>query len=518
DEKNVSNAEDWEFVKWLPHVWSVDKKIRYFARNKSEAGEIFYAISQELQRRSDEESTSRRPYFILFVLSKELLDGEIITKYIDKNSHEIGFSTIIAADRYVQLPNRCEFIVENNESFAGMYSTIDENLAQLSILFDYSEQADAVQFAKRLANIETDETEGGGEIPAGISFFDLYGILRPEELHSEERWRMAKTSETMKGLVGVVGGGKPCYLDIHERYHGPHGLVAGTTGSGKSETLQTYMLSMAINYSPEDVGFFIIDYKGGGMANLFTELPHTIGSISNLSGNQVKRAMISIKSENKRRQRIFSAYGVNNINSYTALYKNGDATEPLPHMLIIVDEFAELKREEPDFMKELISVAQVGRSLGVHLILSTQKPSGTVDENIWSNSKFKLCLRVQDKQDSMDMLHRPDAAYLTQAGRCYLQVGNDEIFEQFQSGYSGAPYEEASGSSKLVIVQILDSVGKVDLVGNHLKIKHQQETQERWITILQKAFADQTYETKEKNVEVVFDNTSLRRVYQSLQQ
>lgn len=95
----------------------------------------------------------------------------------------------------------------------------------------------------------------------------------------------------------------PCYLDVHEKYHGPHGLVAGTTGSGKSETLQSYILSLAINYSPDDVGFFIIDYKGGGMANLFEGLPHMIGQISNLSGNQVKRAMISIKSENKRRQK-----------------------------------------------------------------------------------------------------------------------------------------------------------------------------------------------------------------------
>lgn len=117
--------------------------------------------------------------------------------------------------------------------------------------------------------------------------------------------------------------------------------------------------------------------------------------------------MVSIKSENRRRQRIFNDHGVNNINLYTAMYKNGEASVPVPHLFIIIDEFAELKREEPDFMKELISVAQVGRSLGVHLILSTQKPSGTVDDNIWSNSRFRLCLRVQDKQDSMEYAASP---------------------------------------------------------------------------------------------------------------
>ena len=221
--------------------------------------------------------------------------------------------------------------------------------------------------------------------------------------------------------------------------------LAGTTGSGKSETLQTLILSLAISYSPTEVAFFLIDYKGGGMANLFSRLPHLAGQISNLSGHLIQRAMISVKSENRRRQRIFAEYGVNKIDEYTKLFKNKKAAVPLPHLFIIIDEFAELKREEPDFMKELISVSRVGRSLGVHLILATQKPSGTVDEDIWSNSKFRLCLRVQNRQDSNDMLHKPDAAYITQAGRCYLQVGSDEIYELFQSGWSGAPYDENVG-------------------------------------------------------------------------
>lgn len=520
DADKVPSAKMWEFVKWLPHTWSEDKRIRFYATGKKEASEVFYELGQILRTRSEDKHCGTRPYYVLFVLNKELLEGELLSKYISDTSSELGFSTILAAERYEELPNRCEFLLENSSRFHGGYSTIDENAEEIPIEFDRLQDEQLMGFAKRLANIQVNESESGGEIPSAVSFFEMYGIAHPEQLQAQDRWRKANTAQTMKALVGLKSGGKECYLDIHEKYHGPHGLVAGTTGSGKSETLQTYMLSLAINYSPDDVGFFIIDYKGGGMANLFEGLPHIIGAVSNLSGNQVRRAMVSIKSENKRRQRAFSNYGVNNINSYTALYKSGDAKEPIPHMFIIIDEFAELKREEPDFMQELVSVAQVGRSLGVHLILATQKPAGTVDDNIWSNSKFRLCLRVQDRQDSMDMLHRPDAAYLTQAGRTYLQVGNDEIFELFQSGYSGAAYDKDQGSAKLILAQMLDSVGKVDLAGNHQKIKQQAQAQAKWVKLLYQAVhtvlqtADQSRLLEEGHL----DEAALERLYEAISQ
>ena len=132
-------------------------------------------------------------------------------------------------------------------------------------------------------------------------------------------------------------------------------------------------------------------------------------------------------------------------------------------------------------MKELISVAQVGRSLGVHLILATQKPSGTVDDNIWSNSKFRLCLRVQDQQDSKDMLHKPDAAYITQAGRCYLQVGNDEVYELFQSGYSGAIYDENVTNVTSDVAKLITVTGKTEIRGNSIRQQQKKNVEKNWI-------------------------------------
>lgn len=487
DESNEAGNQNWEFAKWLPHTWAEDKKTRFVAANKADASDVFYEVTKVLRQRAEDRnsfSTKKnvpKPYYILFVENTDFLEGELISKYITDAEENCGITTLFMVSDYEDLPNSCEYIIENTSTYSGIYGVdvgIDE---KISITYDSVAPKQMEDMARCLSSIEVNEIETGGEIPSVLTFFDMYNVSKVEDFNVLERWKKNRTYDSIKALVGQKAGGADCYLDVHEKYHGPHGLVAGTTGSGKSETLQTYMLSLALNYSPDDVGFFVIDYKGGGMANLFDGLPHMIGQISNLSGNQVHRAMVSIKSENLRRQRIFNEHGVNNINLYTRLYKNNEASEPIPHMFIIIDEFAELKREEPEFMRELISVAQVGRSLGVHLILATQKPAGTVDDNIWSNSKFRLCLRVQDRQDSTDMLHRPDAAYITQAGRCYMQVGNDELFELFQSAWSGAAYSEDAGSMQTELARMLNKNGKAALVGSRAKIKQRENARITWI-------------------------------------
>lgn len=260
----------------------------------------------------------------------------------------------------------------------------------------------------------------------------------------------------MAAPLGVNAKDEIVTLNLHEKAHGPHGLVAGTTGSGKSEILQSYILSAATIFHPYEIGFVIIDFKGGGMVNQFRDLPHLIGAITNIDGNEVQRSLKSIKAELMKRQNLFAEAGVNHIDKYIELYKEKRVTVALPHLVIIVDEFAELKAEQPDFMKELISAARIGRSLGVHLILATQKPSGVVDGQIWSNSKFKLCLKVQSKEDSNEVLKTPLAAEIKEPGRAYLQVGNNEIFELFQSAYSGAPatMEDTEGSKEFQISQL----------------------------------------------------------------
>ena len=151
------------------------------------------------------------------------------------------------------------------------------------------------------------------------------------------------------------------------------------------------------------------------------------------------------------------------IYKYQQLYRDKVVTEPLPHLFIISDEFAELKTQQPDFMDQLISAARIGRSLGIHLILATQKPSGVVDDQIWSNSKFRVCLKVQERADSQDMIKCPDAAELTQTGRFYLQVGYNELFALGQSAWCGADYIPTDVIEKTVdtSIQVIDNIGRV---------------------------------------------------------
>ena len=490
DGSKAENMNRFDFAKWLPHVWSEDKRMRYVAADKNEASDIFYALARTFRFRDENADSNRgstlyKPHFVMFLVNPEFIEGELVAKYVLDMHKDYGLTTFILSDEVQNLPNECEFIIENDDRFRGIYNLASSDSDNhIEVKFDSISDDEIDTFARKLSNYYVKEIETGGDIPSAITFMEMYDANRLSDLNVLDRWTKNRTYDNIRGLIGQKAGGALCYLDLHEKYHGPHGLVAGTTGSGKSETLQTYMLSLAVNYSPDDIGFFVIDYKGGGMANLFTGLPHLIGQISNLSGSQVQRAMVSIKSENRRRQRIFNEHDVNNINLYTKLYKNKEAAIPIPHLFIIIDEFAELKREEPDFMRELISVAQVGRSLGVHLILATQKPSGTVDDNIWSNSKFRLCLRVQDRQDSMDMLHKPDAAYITQAGRCYLQVGNDEVFELFQSGYSGAAYEE-DDDTRVDIAQIYTLNGKINMAGSYAKVSRKEKLLIEWLKVLE---------------------------------
>ena len=423
-----------EGIRWLPHIWTEDGKRRFLAGDEQEAGEILPDIGRFLSEKG------KGQFFLLLILESALICNEDIYENLGQKEGE-ETAVWFLAERREELPATCSCLVRNDCRSREILWLQEKGNRIKEVLFDQGEPREIWNYMRKMSQNAGDRNIQE-MIPDRISFLELYNAEKTEDLHCDHRYQEYRVPERLKVPVGMGSRGRKIYLDIHEKFHGPHGLIAGTTGSGKSELLQTFLLSLAVSFRPDALSFFIIDYKGGGMGRELQELPHCVGLISNLSGGQIHRALVSVKSENRRRQKLLKEAGVSHVSDYAALYRDGIVREALPHLLIVVDEFAELKKEVPEFMQEIISVSQVGRSLGVHLLLATQKPAGTVDDRIFSNTGFRLCLKVADRQDSMDMLKRPEAAYLTGSGRCYLQAGNQEVFELFQTGYGGENYEE----------------------------------------------------------------------------
>lgn len=464
--------KDFEFVKWLPHVWNKEKSFRFICTNKNELKDVSSVIENEISYRKElqkEDVSEELPYYVIFAMSRELsLRAEMI-KQMCKSKNNLNISVITFFDELKNLPKECSKVIELNSKNSKIYDKNDITGEFSAFEPDILIEKDLTNLSTKLANIELDLLGGAYKLPKLITFLELFGVGKVEYLNSLTRWKENDPTKTLETAIGIDTLGDPFKLDLHERFHGPHGLIAGMTGSGKSEFIMTFILSLAVNYHPNEVAFILIDYKGGGMAKAFENLPHTAGIITNLDGAEVKRSLVSIQSELKRRQTIFTEtskkVGISNIDiyKYQKLYRDGAVEEPLPHLFIISDEFAELKSQKPEFMGQLISIARIGRSLGVHLILATQKPSGVVDDQIWSNTKFRVCLKVQEKADSQDMLKRPEAAELKETGRFYLQVGYNELFELGQSAWCGAPYypSEKVEVQKDESVQVIDKVGRV---------------------------------------------------------
>lgn len=476
---NKDKAHNWEYLKILPHCFSNDKSIRFYGENNDDYKEIFYYLDKELNDRTSSENknpTKKPQYLIITDNFKSVRNYDFIKRMLNL-SNNLGFSMVILTKKITNIPDQCKSFVNIFQEKAELYLNKVNNKAK-PFTIDLNTKYNYYECAKTLANIHIDiESEVEGQLPKKIGFLQMYEAGKIEQLNASNRWKKNNPMLSLAAPVGIGKSGEKIVLDLHEKYHGPHGLIAGMTGSGKSEFIITFIVSMAINYHPYEVQFILIDYKGGGLTGAFEnntiglKLPHLVGTITNLDTNEIKRSLSSIESELKRRQRLFniarekSGESTIDIYKYQKMYREGLIDEPVSHLFIISDEFAELKKEQPEFMTQLISTARIGRSLGVHLILATQKPSGVVDPQIWSNTRFRVCLRVQDKSDSTEVIKRPDAAYLKQTGRFYFQVGFDEIFVIGQAAWCGGQYFP----SETIRKEIDSSINFIDNIGNVIK-------------------------------------------------
>ena len=338
-----------------------------------------------------------------------------------------------------------------------------------------------------------------GKVPSVVSLFEIWGITEdkitdripdkssPVAEMIKDYW---EKSDITKGLDVPIGKNEHgiTILNMHQNGDGPHGLVAGTTGSGKSETLITYVIGCCMKFKPEDLNFMLVDMKGGGFSDRLGRLPHLVGAVTNTTGEDegiaaeymLKRFLETLNSEIKRREIVLKELDTDNIDSYMKARKevlanrekiaSGQLTyeslkenyinkenrykacnpenpepKPLAHLLLIVDEFTELKRFSSDsngidFIKDITTIARVGRTLGFHIILVSQNIEGAITEDIRVNSKARICLKVATKSASKDMIGTHDAAAATMPGngRAYILVGTGSRYEYFQSAYTAA--------------------------------------------------------------------------------
>lgn len=438
------DQKDFEWLCMLPHLQNEALNRRNIICDEESRAVLLEELYKRLLAGKEAKGL---PHLVVLMYRDVRIRTHPLFEFL-KNAKEKGVTFLFFEEYEEYLPTECEYVVRMDDVTRGTKVFCGDGTKVEPFESPLLSNQELSAVSKKLAPVYCEKISLESSLTQNISLFELLHIYEPQDVDLERCWEEAEVYRSMAAPLGVKSKNQMVYLDLHERAQGPHGLVAGTTGSGKSELLQSYIISMALRFHPYDVGFVLIDFKGGGMANQFQKLPHLIGTITNMDGRETERSLLSIRAELKKRQALFAQYEVNHIDAYIKLYKQHKAKEPLPHLILIVDEFAELKMEQPEFMKELISTARIGRSLGVHLILATQKPSGVVDPQIWSNSRFRLCLKVQTREDSNEVLKSPLAADIAEPGRAYLQVGNNEMFELFQSAYSGGPASMEGSTQK----------------------------------------------------------------------
>jgi S-DNA-T family DNA segregation ATPase FtsK/SpoIIIE len=440
----------WEWIRWLPHVWNTARTKRFLACTPEDARSLLRELAETLKarRRSIGDRVGRdakpeTPFYFLLLADKNLVEDS--GEQILPEDPALGMTVVYAYGGMELLPGECEAVIHCDEPRCSLQL---KSSAGNSVPFTAERiSLDLVEsFARNLAPVRLRSGVATAGMPMYITFLQGYDVNRVEELDVLGRWARSEPFKSLAAPIGIRENGEPFFFDIHEKGMGPHGIVAGATRWGKSETLTTWLLSLALNFHPHEVSFVLIDFKGDGLSGILTDLPHVAGVISNVDDiTSIERNLRSLHGELLRRQRVFKETKLENIHKYQEAYRKGRAPEPMPYLIIVIDEFAELKTQFPDQMNEFISIARVGGSLGAYMVLATQSPGGIVAGQVSANSRFRICLKTAEAGESKEILGTTDAFRITVRGRAYVKVGNNEVYEQVQTFYSKAPYQPEAG-------------------------------------------------------------------------
>lgn len=470
---NDTQLAAWEWLKWLPHVASVNSPLQgsHLAADDFGSAQLLAQLEAVLLARrtgapngmahrtvrsratrsqdagdglgSSSNGLPTTPVIVVVVLSDRHADTSRLLA-LAEDGPDGGIHVLWLAPDLTALPAPCRtFALVEGAPQVGYVRSGE--VVMLSAL-ERVPLAQAASVARNLAAVvdagarDLDESD----LPATVAYVDLVGddvAGNPDAII--ERWQRDS------GLLdAVVGRGSDGVLNLSLRDHGPHALVGGTTGAGKSEFLQTWMMSLAATHSPERVTFLLIDYKGGAAFAECVDLPHTVGLVTDLTAPLVRRALTSLRAELQYRERLLAQCGAKDL---VSLESRGDPRCP-PALVIVVDEFAALVGEVPEFIDGVVDVAQRGRSLGLHVVLATQRPAGVIRESLRANTNLRVALRVADAADSFDVVGVKDAAEFDPQtpGRAIAKVGPGAP-KHFQAGFLGGRGSRDWESAKLEV-------------------------------------------------------------------
>ena len=463
----ADTAADWDWATWLPHTRPVGDGFacrRTFATDADQAA----ARMAELLRLIDDRQAERRARLGDGVPTGRavvvLLDGARRMRSVPglarllANGPAVGVYAVCLDADETALPDECgATVVATDRSATRATVRVADAEPRTDVLVDGCAATDLEGVARTLAPIVAlGDGETDGELPETVRFTELAAVETSPQAVAE-RWAASPGGRSSRALLGMSAG-EPVVLDLVK--DGPHGLVAGTSGSGKSELLQTLVASLALANRPDALNFVLVDYKGGSAFAACAELPHCAGLITDLDGHLVSRALDSLSAELKRREVLLAEAGAKDITDYWA--RTGAR---LPRLVIVVDEFASLVEEVPDFVPGVVGIGMRGRSLGVHVVLATQRPGGVVSADMRANLNLRLCLRVTSDAESNDVIETPAAARILprRPGRGYVRTGHGEL-TAFQAARVGWPLPdrdavEPAVQAPVVTPRTLDSLG-----------------------------------------------------------
>ena len=433
--------DDWDWLKWLPHL-DREEGGRAVAIGVEEISLLakHFVSGPDSKSRSNRATTEPHTLVILDVDALSMSRLPALSSWLERSDHRC--SIMVLAPAMDLLPSSCSTVVSMPNSGEPLANVTEpaSGRSLSGVLVNGLTAALAAQTARRLSRFSDPESKTpGASLPRTVSLSSLLDLptgASDETLAAEldRRWSANLPGRSPAAPIGVSESG-PMQLDLGR--DGPHGLIGGTTGAGKSELLRSIVVSLALQASPQDLTFVLIDYKGGSAFDECAKLPHVVGMVTDLDEALSARAVVCLEAELRYREQVLRTAGTSDRDSYARI---GSPDGPLPRLVIVVDEFAALKNELPEFIDALVDVAQRGRSLGVHLLLATQRPAGVVSDVIRANTELKIGLRMQEPSDSIDVIGSPDAAFLprTRHGMVLVRFGTEAPMA-FQAAYTGLP-------------------------------------------------------------------------------